>query len=159
MPRRGGVKPRKVAGDPIYKNRIVAKLINRSMKDGKKSVAQKQVYGAFEIIKEKTEDDPIKIFSQAISNIKPSMEVRPRRVGGAAYQVPMPVKGARKESLAIRWLIEQARKRPNKEFHTFAEKLAVEIIDASNGEGLAVKKRQDIERMAEANRAFAHFRW
>ena len=159
MPRRGNVRQKKVKPDPIFNNKLVTQLINRSMRDGKKSVAQKQVYGAFEIIKEKTKDDPIKVFSQAISNIKPTMEVRPRRVGGAAYQVPMPVKGARRESLAIRWLIFAARSRPNSEYHTYADKLAAEIMDASKGEGGAVKRRQDMERMAEANRAFAHFRW
>ena len=159
MPRRGNVRQKKVKPDPIFNNKLVTQLINRSMRDGKKSVAQKQVYGAFEIIKEKIKDDPIKVFSQAISNIKPTMEVRPRRVGGAAYQVPMPVKGARRESLAIRWLIFAARSRPTSEYHTYADKLAAEIMDASKGEGGAVKRRQDMERMAEANRAFAHFRW
>lgn len=159
MPRRGRPRPKKTLPDPIYKNRVVAKLINRSMRDGKKSVAQKQVYEAFDMIKEKTNDDPIKIFSRALENIKPSMEVRPRRVGGAAYQVPMPVRGPRKESLGIRWLIASARAKSNSEYHTFAEKLAAEILDAANGEGGAVKKKTDMERMAEANRAFAHFRW
>lgn len=158
MPRRGKAKPRKVKSDPLYKNRLVTKLINRSMRDGKKSVAQSQVYRALEIIKEK-EEDPIKVFSQALDNIKPAMEVRPRRVGGAAYQVPMPVRGSRKETLAIRWLIFAARARSNSEYHTYADKLAAEIIDAANGEGGAVKKNQDTQRMAEANRAFAHFRW
>lgn len=158
MPRRGGVKPKELKPDPIYKNRLVAKLINRSMRDGKKSVAQAQVYKAFELIKEKGED-PIKVFAKAIENIKPLMEVRPRRVGGAAYQVPMLVRGPRKESLAIRWLIFAARVRSNSEYKTFAEKLAAEIMDASKGEGGAVKKRQEMERIAEANRAFSHFRW
>jgi len=158
MPRRGPAKQRKTSPDPIYNNRLVTKLINRSMKDGKKSVAEKQVYQALESIKESGED-PINVFSKAIEQIKPSMEVRPRRVGGAAYQVPMPVRGARRESLAIRWLIFAARARSNSEYHTFAEKLAVEITDASKGEGGAVKKKTDMERMAEANRAFAHFRW
>lgn len=158
MPRKGPVKPREIKPDPLYNNRLVAKLINRCMRDGKKSVAQRQVYRAFELIKEKGED-PIKVFSKALENIKPSQEVRPRRVGGAAYQVPMPVKGRRKESLAIRWLVFAARARPNSEYHTFAEKLAAEILDASKGEGGAVKKRQEVERIAEANRAFAHFRW
>jgi small subunit ribosomal protein S7 len=158
MPRRGRAKPRKVESDPLYKNRLVAKLINRSMRDGKKSVAQKQVYGAFDIIKEKG-DDPIKVFSQALAAIKPTMEVRPRRVGGAAYQIPLPVRGLRRESLAIRWLIFAARARPNSEYHTYAEKLAAELMDAAKSEGGAVKKRQDIERLAEANRAFSHFRW
>jgi len=159
MPRRGRAKPKITKPDPIYKNRVVAKLINRSMRDGKKSVAQKQVYGAFDIIKEKTNDDPIKLFSKALDNIRPSMEVRPRRVGGAAYQVPIPVRGPRRESLGIRWLIAAARARSNSEYHTFAEKLATEIMDAANREGGAVKKKTDMERMAEANRAFAHFRW
>ncbi len=158
MARRGKTPARKVQPDPVYKNKLVTKLINRSMRDGKKSVAQKQVYNAFEIIKEK-KGDPIKIFSQALENIKPVMEVRPRRVGGAAYQVPMPVRGSRKETLAIRWLIIAARERNNSEYHTFAEKLAAEIMEASEGEGGAVKKNQETQKMAEANRAFAHFRW
>ncbi len=158
MPRRGGVKPKKTVLDPIYKNRLVTKLINRVMHDGKKSVAQKQVYGAFEIIKEKQED-PMKVFSRAIDNIRPTMEVRPRRVGGAAYQVPMQVRGPRKDSLAIRWLIFAARARSNSEYHTFAEKLAAELLDATKDGGGAVKRKTDMERMAEANRAFAHFRW
>jgi len=128
------------------------------MRDGKKSVAQKEIYKAFDLIKEKGED-PIKVFSKAMENIKPSMEVRPRRVGGAAYQVPMAVRGPRKESLAIRWLIFATRARSNSEFHTFAEKLTAEIMDAAEGIGGAVKKRQEMERVAEANRAFAHFRW
>jgi small subunit ribosomal protein S7 len=159
MPRKGKVIIRKTDPDPIYKNRLVAKVINRAMKDGKKSVAQKEVLNAMQLIKEKTNDDPIKVFSQALENIKPTMEVRPRRVGGAAYQVPMTVRGPRRESLAIRWLVASARARSNSEFHTFAEKLAAELMDAAKGEGPSVKKRQDIERMAEANRAFAHFRW
>ncbi len=129
------------------------------MRDGKKSVAQREVYGAFEIIKEKTGDDPQKVFSTALDNIKPTMEVRPRRVGGAAYQVPMSVRGPRRDSLGIRWLITAANSRSNSEFHSFAEKLAAEIIAAAAGEGAAVKKRLDMERVAEANRAFAHFRW
>ena len=158
MPRRGGVKQKKVIPDPIYKNRLVTKLINRCMKDGKKSVAQKQIYDAFEIIK-KAGSDPMQIFSRAIDNIKPQMEVRSRRVGGAAYQVPTPVRGARRDSLAIRWLIFAARARSNSEYHTFAEKLAAELTDAAKSEGGAVKKKTDMERMAEANRAFAHFRW
>ena len=158
MPRRGPAKKRKVEPDPVYKNRLVAKFINRSMKSGKKSIAQKQVYGAFDIIKESGED-PVKIFAKAIENVKPTMEVRPRRVGGAAYQVPMQVRGSRRESLAIRWLIFSARARSNSEYHTFAEKLAAEFADAAKGEGGAVKRRTDMERMAEANRAFAHFRW
>lgn len=129
------------------------------MKQGKKSIAQKQVYGALDIIKEKSDKDPLQVFTNAIDAIKPSMEVRPRRVGGAAYQIPVPVRGSRKEALAIRWLITAARARSNSEYHTFAEKLAAEIIDASNNEGGAVKRKVDTEKMAEANRAFAHFRW
>lgn len=159
MPRKGPVRPKEVSSDPIYSNKLISKLVNRVMKDGKKSVAQKEVYGALEIIKEKSQEDPIKVFNQALENIKPTMEVRPRRVGGAAYQVPMPVKGPRRESLGLRWLVGAARGRSNSEFHTFAEKLAVEIMDSAKGEGSAVKKRQDMERVAEANRAFAHFRW
>ena len=158
MPRRGQIKPKEIKPDLVYKNKLVTKLINRCMKDGKKSVAQKQVYGALGLIKEKGED-PIKVFSQALDNIRPSMEVRARRVGGAAYQIPIPVRGPRKESLAIRWLIHYARSRSNSEYHTFAEKLSAEITDAANGEGGAIKKKVEMERMAEANRAFAHFRW
>ena len=159
MARRGRVKTREIEPDPIYGNKVVTKLINRSMKEGKKSVAQKQVYKSFEIIKETTKSDPLDVFIKAIETIKPTMEVRPRRVGGAAYQVPMPVRGVRRESLAIRWLILAARARPNSEYHTYAEKLATEIMDAAKGEGGAVKKKQDMEKMAEANRAFSHFRW
>lgn len=129
------------------------------MFDGKKSVAQKEIYTAFEIIKEKTGEEPLKVFEGALENIKPTMEVRPRRVGGAAYQVPISVRGPRRESLGIRWLIASTRAKSNSEYHTYAEKLAAEIMDAANGEGGAVKKRQEIERIAEANRAFSHFRW
>jgi small subunit ribosomal protein S7 len=156
--RRRQAKPKKIQPDPIYKNTLVTKLINRSMKAGKKSVAQKQVYGAFEIIKEKG-NDPMQILSRAMDNVRPHMEVRPRRVGGAAYQVPMPVRGPRRDSLAIRWIIFAARAKNNSEFKTFADKLSAELIDAANGEGGAVKRKTDMERMAEANRAFAHFRW
>ncbi|MBI4153503.1 30S ribosomal protein S7 [Candidatus Woesebacteria bacterium] len=159
MPRKGATEIREVVRDPIYTSRVVAKLINRSMFDGKKSIAQKEVYTAFEIIKEKTGEDPLKVFDTALENIKPTMEVRPRRVGGAAYQVPMSVRGPRRESLGIRWLILAARSRSNSEYHTYAEKLAAEIVGAAKGEGQAVKKRLEIERVAEANRAFAHFRW
>jgi len=159
MARKGQVKPKLIAVDPIYGNKIITKLINRSMHDGKKSVAAREVYAALAIIKEKTGEDPVKVFDQAIENIKPTMEVRPRRVGGAAYQVPQQVRGPRRESLGIRWLVAAANSKPNKEFHTYAEKLASEIIDASKGEGVSVKKRQEVERVAEANKAFAHFRW
>lgn len=159
MARRNAAKPRKIISDPVYGSKLVTKLINRSMKDGKKSVVRHEVYGAFEIIKEKSGQDPIKVFDQAIEQIKPVMEVRPRRVGGAAYQVPQQVRGPRRESLAIRWLVISANSKSNSEFHTYAEKLASEIMDAAKGEGLSVKKKQEVERVAEANKAFAHFRW
>ena len=159
MPRRGAPPAKVITPDPVYGNTLVTKLVNRAMMDGKKTVSQKQIYHAFDIIKEKTKEDPMVIFGQALDNIRPSMEVRSRRVGGAAYQVPMPVRGVRKDSLAIRWLIEFSRKRSNSEFHTFAEKLAAEILDAAKEEGASVKKRQDMERSAEANRAFSHFKW
>jgi len=159
MPRKGPVKARKIQKDPVYPNTLVTKLINRSMKSGKKSVAQRQVYGAFELVKKESKEDPLGLFVRAIENIKPLMEVRPRRVGGAAYQVPLPVRGPRREALAIRWMIMAARSRNNSEYHTFAQKLAAEIMDASREEGGAVKKKQEMERIAEANRAFAHFRW
>jgi len=158
MPRKGPVKIKEVSPDPIYKNRMITKLVNRIMRDGKKSVAQKEVYSAMDIIKEKGED-PIKIFSRAIENIKPTMEVRARRVGGAAYQVPVQVRGPRKESLAIRWLVFATQAKSNSEFHSFGAKLASELMDASNNEGGAVKKRLEIEKIADANRAFSHFRW
>ena len=159
MARKGQAKPKKIGPDPLYGSELLTKLVNRSMHDGKKSVAQKEIYKALDLIKEKTKEEPIKVFNQALENIKPTMEVRPRRVGGAAYQVPMQVRGTRRESLAIRWLVAVANSRPNSEYHTYAEKLAAEIIDASKGEGGAVKKRTDMERLAELNKAFSHFRW
>jgi len=128
------------------------------MREGKKSVIQREVYEAFEIMK-KGGDDPVKIFSLAIENVKPSMEVRPRRIGGAAYQVPMQVRGSRKESLAIRWIVAATRLRSNSEYKTFSQKLAAELSDAAKGEGGAIKKKVDMEKVAEANRAFAHFKW
>jgi small subunit ribosomal protein S7 len=158
MPRRAAAKPRKIEPDPIYRNRLVTKLINRAMYDGKKSVIQKEVYEAFDLIAKKGED-PMQTFSKAMENIRPQMEVRARRIGGAAYQVPQPVRGPRKESLAIRWLIAASRARSNSEFHTYAEKLAKELLDAAANEGGAVRKKQEMERSAEANRAFSHFRW
>jgi small subunit ribosomal protein S7 len=159
VPRRGPVKPRKVDPDPIYGSVLVTKLINRSTKDGKKSVARTQVYAAFGKVEKETKKEANQLFEAALDNIRPEMEVRPRRVGGAAYQVPMPVRGQRRDSLAIRWLITAARKRPSSQYHTFADKLAAEIIDAAKEEGGAVAKKKDMERQAEANRAFAHFRW
>jgi len=159
MPRKGLVKKRILLPDSIYQSRLVTRLINRVMKDGKKTTAQKQVYKAFELIEEKTKKHPLEIFTKALENVKPTMEVRPRRVGGAAYQVPMPVRGDRRESLAIRWVVLYARQRPNSEYRHFYEKLAAEILDAAQNQGGAVKKRQEVHRMAEANKAFAHFRW
>lgn len=156
--RRSAAKPRKIEPDPVYRNRLITKLINRAMYDGKKSVVQKEVYEAFALISEKGED-PMKVFAQAMENIKPQMEVRARRIGGAAYQVPAPVRGTRKESLAIRWLIAASRAKSNAEFHTYAEKLASELLDAAKNEGGAVRKKQEVERVADANRAFSHFRW
>lgn len=159
MSRTGKINKREPKADPVYDSLILAKVINNVMKDGKKSVAQKQVYGAMEIVKSKLNSDPIEALKKALENISPTMEVRARRVGGAAYQVPMPVRGVRRLSLAIRWLVNFANERPNKEYHTFAEKLAAEIMDALNNEGLAIRKKEMTHRMAEANKAFAHFRW
>ncbi|MEK9143247.1 MAG: 30S ribosomal protein S7 [Patescibacteria group bacterium] len=147
-----------LAADPIYGNRLITRFVNRVMLRGKKSVAEAQVYKSFALIAEKGED-PVKVFEMAITNIGPKMEVRPRRVGGASYQVPMEVRGDRRVSLALRWLVAFAKKRSNREFKTFAEKLAAELIDASKGVGEAIKKRDGMHRMAEANRAFAHFKW
>ncbi|HWA52198.1 MAG TPA: 30S ribosomal protein S7 [Patescibacteria group bacterium] len=157
--RRQQARVRQLNPDPIYNDVLVSKLINRSMRDGKKSVAQTQIYKAFEIIKEQTKEDPMKIFHAAMENISPNMEVRPRRIGGAAYQVPMSVRGTRRETLAIRWLVTVARTKSNTEFHSFGEKMASELMDAYKGEGMAMKKKKDVENMAEANRAFAHFKW
>jgi len=159
MSRRGRIKLKLSPPDQIYNNRLLAKLINKVMRSGKKTLAQREVYRALEIIQEKTGNDPIKLCEQAVLTVSPRMEVRPRRVGGASYQVPMEVKGTRKTHLALKWLIEAARNRPNKEFHQFSEKLAVELIDAAKGLGEAVKKRDYSHKMAEANKAFAHFRW
>lgn len=149
---------RPVTEDPVYKHKLVTKLINRSMRDGKRSVAQAQVYDAFERIRQ-TGQDPVAVFIQAMENVRPSMEVRPRRIGGAAYQVPMPVRGVRKDALAIRWIIQAANSLPNSQYHTFGHKLATEIMNAATGQGGALTKKVDIERQAEANKAFAHFRW
>ncbi|OGD61879.1 30S ribosomal protein S7 [Candidatus Beckwithbacteria bacterium RBG_13_42_9] len=146
--------------DTLYANRLITRLINRSMRDGKKMAAQKQIYKALEILQEKAKDQEVaEVFRQAMENAKPTMEVRSRRVGGAAYQVPTPVKGDRREALAIRWVIAAARKRANSQFHTFAEKLAAELWDAYNGEGEAIKRKETTHKMADANKAFAHFRW
>ena len=144
--------------DPVYGNRLLARFINRVMRSGKKRVAEETVYQALNIVKEKGED-PIKVFETAINTVGPKMEVRARRVGGASYQVPTEVRGDRKVALAIRWIIQFANKRSNKEFKGFAAKLAVELMEAAKGQGEAIKKRDTMHRMAEANRAFAHFKW
>ncbi len=159
MPRTGKVKKRPVKPDPIYDNRLVTKLINKIMFSGKRSIAQKHVYKTLELIKQKTKEDPLLVLRQAIDNAKPSMEVRSRRVGGAAYQVPVPVKGDRREALAIRWLIAAARKRPNSQYHHFYDKLTAELLDAHKGQGAAVDKKSQTHKVAESNKAFAHFRW
>lgn len=144
--------------DPIYGNRLVSRLINRVMQSGKKSVAEGLVYKAFDIIKNQGED-PVKILETAVNTVGPKMEVRARRMGGASYQVPSEVRGDRRIALAIRWIVTFAKKRSNKEFKTYAEKLAVELTDGAKGVGEAIKKRDLVHRMAEANRAFAHFKW
>ena len=156
MPRRGNVPKREILPDPMYGSVLVTKLVNSIMLDGKKGVAQKVVYGAFDIIKEKTEKEPLEVFTQAMENIMPSLEVKARRVGGATYQVPMEVRQERQISLALRWLITYARSRGEK---GMVNKLSAELLDAFNGRGGAVKKKEDTHRMAEANKAFAHYRW
>lgn len=145
--------------DPIYGSKLVSRFINKVMSAGKKSVAEKLVYQALEKIKEQSKQDPLSIFEKAIANVAPKMEVRPRRVGGASYQVPVEVRGDRKEALAIRWILSGARSKSNKEHHTFGSKLAAELLDAANGMGLAIKKKEEVQRIAQSNRAFAHFRW
>ena len=156
MPRRGNVPKREILPDPMYNSVLVTKLVNSIMLDGKKGVAQKVVYGAFDIIKEKTEKEPLEVFGQAMENIMPSLEVKARRVGGATYQVPMEVRPARRQTLGLRWLTNYSRARSER---TMAERLAGEILDAANNTGAAVKKREDTHKMAESNKAFAHFRW
>jgi small subunit ribosomal protein S7 len=159
MSRSGKITKITIDSDQIYNSRLVAKIINVVMKDGKKSIAQKQVYQALDILKEKTKADPLDSLRQALDNVKPSMEVRSRRIGGAAYQVPSPVRGDRKESLSIRWVINAARARSNREFHRFSQKLAAELFDALNNQGGAMEKKNQMTKMAEANKAFSHFRW
>ena len=155
MRKRRAVK-RDVLPDPIYNSKVVTKVVNAIMLDGKKGTAQTILYKAFDIIKERTNEDPMNIFEKAMENIKPALEVKSRRVGGSNYQVPIEVSPARSQALAIRWLVKYARERGGK---GMADNLANEIIDASNGTGAAVKKREDTHRMAEANKAFAHYRW
>jgi len=156
VPRRGFVPRRDVLPDPVYGSQLVTKLINNIMYDGKKGVAQKIVYDAFDIIKEKTQKDPLEAFMQAMENIMPVLEVKARRVGGATYQVPMEVRPERRQTLGLRWLTNYSRARSEK---TMKERLAGEIMDATNNLGNAVKKREDTHKMAEANKAFAHYRW
>lgn len=155
MRKRRAVK-RDVLQDPLYKSKVVTKLMNRLMLDGKRGVAQTILYEAFDIVKTKTNEDPTDVFNKALENIKPALEVKSRRVGGANYQVPIEVKTDRSQALGLRWLVQYARLRNGK---SMADNLANEIIDAANGTGSAVKKREDVHRMAEANKAFAHYRW
>lgn len=157
--RSGRVTKRILLPDPLYGSRLVSRFINKMMRNGKKTIAQKQIYSALERISEATKQNPLSVFERAIQNISPKMEVRPRRVGGASYQVPVEVRGDRREALAIRWIIDSAKGRSNRQYHTFDQKLAQELIDASEGSGNAIKKRDDVQKQAQANRAFAHFRW
>ncbi|MGI5970239.1 MAG: 30S ribosomal protein S7 [Oscillospiraceae bacterium] len=156
MPRRGNVPKREILPDPIYNSKLVSRLINAIMLDGKKGVAQKVVYDAFEIIKQKQGKDPLEVFNAALENIMPSLEVKARRVGGATYQVPIEVRPERRLTLGMRWLTAYSRSRSER---TMKERLAGEIMDASNNLGNAVKKREDTHKMAESNKAFAHYRW
>ncbi len=156
VPRRGNVPKREVLPDPIYNSVLVTKLVNSIMLDGKKGVAQKVVYGAFDIVEQKTGKNGLEAFQQAMENIKPELEVKARRVGGATYQVPIEVRPDRRQTLGLRWLTAYSRKRGEK---TMKERLAGEIMDACNNAGASVKKREDTHKMAEANKAFAHFRW
>ncbi|MFQ3548537.1 MAG: 30S ribosomal protein S7 [Armatimonadota bacterium] len=156
MPRKGPAKKRIIYPDPVYGNRLLSRLVNRVLLDGKKSVAEKIVYGALEMIEEKTGKKGIEVFEEAMKNVMPVIEVRPRRVGGATYQVPTEVRPDRKVSLALRWIVGNARKRSG---DTMIERLANELIDASNNTGASIKKKEDGHKMAEANKAFAHYRW
>ena len=156
MPRRGNVPKREVLPDPMYRSVLVTKLINSVMLDGKKGVAQKVVYGAFDIVKEKTDKDPVEVFTAALEDIMPSLEVKARRVGGATYQVPVEVRPERRQTLGLRWLTTYARARSER---TMKERLAGELMDAANNTGAAVKRREAMHKNAEANKAFAHFRW
>ena len=156
MPRRGFIAKRDVLADPMYNSKIVTKLINNVMLDGKKTVAQKIVYDAFDIIKEKEQKNPLEVFEAALNNVMPVLEVKARRVGGATYQVPLEIRPERRQTLGLRWLVQYARNRHEK---TMAEKLAAEILDAIAGNGGAFKKKEDMHKMAEANKAFAHYKW
>ncbi len=156
MPRRAAAVRRETQPDSVYNNRMVTQLINKVLLDGKKSTAEGIVYGAFEIVGQKTNDDPLAVFKKAMDNVRPTLEVKPKRVGGATYQVPMEVNSRRANQLAIRWLVDFSRKRKEK---TMKERLAAEIMDASNGMGASVKRREDLYKMAESNRAFSHYRF
>ena len=156
MPRKGHIQKRDVLPDPLYKSKIVTKLINNVMLDGKKGVAQKIVYGAFELIAEKTGKEALEVFDEAMNNIMPSLEVKARRIGGSTYQVPIEVRPDRRQALALRWLVLFSRKRGEK---TMKERLANELMDAANNTGAAVKRKEDMHKMADANKAFAHYRW
>ena len=156
MPRRGKIVRRSVLADPIYKSELVSRLINNVMLDGKKGVAQKIVYGAFDLVKQKLQREPLEVFQEAMEQVMPVLEVKARRVGGSVYQVPMEVRPARRETLGLRWITLFSRKRSE---HTMQERLAAEIMDAVNGVGGACKKREDMHKMAEANKAFAHYKW
>lgn len=156
MPRKGYVAKREVLPDPIYKNRVITKFINQIMLDGKKSTAETICYNAFDIIREKTGKDPVEVFETALKNVMPVLEVKARRVGGANYQVPIEVRADRRQTLGLRWIVAYARKRSEK---TMEERLAGELMDAANNTGGAIKKKEDTHKMAEANKAFAHFRW
>lgn len=156
MPRRGYIPKREVLPDPIYQSVVLTKLVNQVMLDGKKGVAQRVCYSAFDIIREKTGQEPLEVFEQAINNIMPVLEVKARRVGGATYQVPIEIRTERRQTLALRWLTDFSRKRSERTMH---ERLAAEIMDAANNTGTTVKKKEDTHRMAEANKAFAHYRW
>ena len=156
MPRRGNVAKREILPDPVYNSVLVTKLVNGVMLDGKKGVAQKVVYEAFDAIKTKTGKEPLDVFTEAMNNIMPSLEVKARRVGGATYQVPIEIRPDRRQTLGLRWLVGYSRKRSEK---TIKDRLANEIMDAANNTGASVKKREDVHKMAESNKAFAHFRW
>lgn len=156
MPRRGNIDRIEVLPDPVYKSKVLTKFINQMMLDGKKGVSEGIVYGAFDIIKEKTDQEPMDVFNNAMKNVMPVLEVKARRVGGANYQVPVEVRPERRQALGIRWLVTYARKRSGR---SMQEKLAAELMDAANNTGAAVKKREDTHKMAEANKAFAHYRW
>ena len=156
MPRRAAAVRREVTPDGVYNNRLVTQLINKILLDGKKSTAERIVYGAFDMIEQRTSQDPLSVFKKAMDNVRPTLEVRPKRVGGATYQVPVEVNSRRSTTLAIRWIVGFSRKRREK---TMTERLAGEIMDAANGTGSSVKKREDLFKMAESNRAFSHYRW